>query len=173
MKKSPRHYQAINAFAQWITLRKGEIDANMRGIESSCRSLTVLPYYSLNVDNDMFPIIMIEQTAVERDWEALDTGSGPIMKTRFTSTIWGLVAGYRDDVMDDLSVELEASIADILNTRHNTFNYEGWQFFFNETAPCPSATYGITRLGQNLARGFTSTVQIDCIHSCPQAPETK
>lgn len=172
MRRAPRHYHAINAFVQWLNLQKGGIEANMRELEPSVRPLTILPYYSLNVDTDMYPILMVEQTAVERDWESLDTGSGPMYKTRFTSTIWGMVAGYRDDVMDDLSVELEASVAEILNHRHESFDYGGWTFYFNETMPMPSSTYGITRLGQNMARGFTSTIVIDTLLSAAQAPGT-
>ena len=123
MKKGPRHYHAINALVQWLNLQKGGIEANLREIEGTVRPLTILPYYSSNVDTDLYPIIMMEQTAIEREWEALDTGQGPIYKTRFTSTIWGMVAGYQESVLDDLSVELEASVAEILNHRHETFVY--------------------------------------------------
>lgn len=172
MKQGPRHYHAINAFVQWLNLSKGGIEANLRSIEPTCRPLTILPYYSLNVDTDMYPLLMVEQTAVEREWESLDTGSGPMYRIRFTSTIWGLVAGYRDDVMDDMSVELEASVAEILNHRHESFSFEGWTFYFNETMPMPSSNYGITRLGQNLARGFNSSIVIDTLLSAAQAPET-
>lgn len=172
MRKGPRHYHAVRAFVQWMDNKKGDIEANMRELEPTCRGLTILPYYSLNVDTDSYPILMVEQTAVDRDWESLDVGSGPMYKTRFSSTIWGLVAGYRDEVMDDLAVELEASVAEVLNHRHETFKYEGWQFYFNETMPMPASTFGVTRMGQNLARGFTATIIIDTLLSAPQAPGT-
>lgn len=172
MMKGPRHYHAINAFVQWLNLSKGDIEANLRAVEPSCRPLTILPYYSMNIDTDMYPLLMVEQTSVVREWEALDTGSGPTYTTRFTSTIWGMVAGYRDDIMDDMSVELEASVAEILNHRHETFEYAGWQFYFNETMPMPQSNYGITRLGQNLARGFNASIVIDTLLSAAQAPGT-
>ena len=167
--KSPRAYHAVNAFVSGLQQHAADIQSNLKSIEPEIRPLTILSYFSDNLDNDMFPLLMVENTYKERTWEALDTGSGPTCNIRIGCTIWGLIAGHRDDVMNNLADELESSVADILNSRHRNFTSEGWTFYFNETMPMPSCTYGVTKFAGNVVKGFTAPIVVDAICSVPQA----
>lgn len=172
MHKTPRAYHAVHAFAGWLNQRKGEIDTNLKTLVPEEKGVTILPYWTANVDNGMYPVIMIEQTSKERTWEALDTGSGPTANLRLNLMIWGLVTGHEDSLLDDLIDELESSVAEIINSRHQTFTSEGWQFYFNETMPMPSSTFGAAKFSGALTRGFTSPIYVDAIFSVPQTPGT-
>ncbi len=160
---------AVRQFAEWLRSRQGEIDANLKTIDSNVRAVNILDYQTNNLDADLCPCLMIEQTYKSRTWEALDTGFGPTGNLRIGLTIWGLVHGYEDSVLDDMADELESSVADILNCRHETFSTEGWQFYFNETMPMAESSFGFTRFGGAVLRGFTSSIVVDAIVSQPQA----
>lgn len=172
MHKSPRAYHAVRAFAGWLNQQKGSIDANLKVVESEVRPVTILHYWTANVDADMYPLVMIEQTSKARTWEALDTGSGPTSNIRINLTLWGLVSGHPDEILDDMIDELESSVSDIINSRHHSFSNEGWTFYFNETMPMPASTFGVSKFAGALSRGFTSPIYVDAIVSVPQTPGT-
>lgn len=169
---APRTYHARRAMASFINARKGEIEANLSTLEPAAGKLTVLDHYSNNVNAQEFPLLMLEQTGVERDWESLDTGSGPTYHLRFFITIWGLVHGFQDSVMEDLISELEGSLGQVLNRRHESFQFEDWEFYFKETLPMPESSFGTTKLAMGVARGFTSVVRVDSLVTAPQQPGT-
>lgn len=172
MESTPRAYKAIRAFAGWLEQRKGQIDTNLKGVCPESRPVTILPYWTSNLDADMYPVLMLENNSKERTWEALDTGSGPTANLRLSFMLWGLVHGHADEILDPLIDELESSAAEILNSRHQTFKYEAWEFYFNETMPMPSSTFGAAKFAGALTRGFTAPIHVDAIFSVPQTPGT-
>lgn len=149
-------------------MKRGSIVANLAEIYSEIDSLTILPFFTSNINNTEYPLIMLEQSNTARDWESLNVGNGPISNVTFSTTIWGMVAGFEDHLMDPLASELEASLADVLNFRHEAFQFEGWEFYFKERIPISDSTYGVRQMGSNMARGFNSTFSISAILSNPQ-----
>lgn len=169
---SPRIHHSTDAVASWLNSVRGTGIAQLQAIAPEITTITVLPYFTMNVSTPEYPYIMLEQLAVKRDWEALDMGSGPPVNVRFTIQLWGSVAGFDDKTLDDLASELEGWTADTINAHHLTFEHMGRTYFFNETMPMAESKFGLTKIGQNLVRGFQSTFTVDSIVTNAPEPGT-
>jgi len=174
MRQSPRIQDAANALTVFLNNNAGEINTNLANVLSPGKSVapvTVLPYYTDNIDEGMTPLLMIEFGSISREWEALNTGSGPVGKAYLSLTITGIIQGETPDDTAALLSELEGSTADILNRHASVFNAGAWQYYFEETMPVKESSFGLRSLKTTMMSAFQSSVTIASINNISQAKQ--
>lgn len=175
---SPRIHHAREVLAQWLNENAGELRAELteivppdptKGFKGAGNSLFISSSYETQVDVNRFPLVMIDQASIEYEWEALDTGSGPVMRGAFNLSIYCAVHGYTSIVMDDLLSVLVGGITDTINVRHLDFEYRGFQYHWYETCPAKSVTFGeLPRIQGALIQGAVIPVTLSWVRNMPQ-----
>jgi hypothetical protein len=119
------------------------------------RGLTILHYTTRNLDNGMFPFLMIEQGSIRSEWVAMPS----LMRVTFTARILGYVWHDDPERLDAMCSCLEGGLRDCLNRRHLraplTDRLE--MFFDDDQPPISSTIFGATMINSRLVKGFEST----------------
>jgi hypothetical protein len=170
LQYSPDFKDVREAFAGELESFRGFIDARLARITNGPKLGAVLPYYETNLDQGLFPLLMLEQDDEDLQWETLDTGSGPNCKHAFAMTIWGAAHGYPNKELDDIAALMAGGVRDALNRRHFSFRVGAFAFYFDETIPAASIRYGTTAFGKVVVRGFNVRVTVHSLYSIPQDP---
>ncbi len=152
----PEIADARHAMAARLEVDRTQIIGRLKRWWPITEQLTVLPYYTDALEMPMIPVLMLEQQGDTVTWEAMPE----VAQHEFRIQLWGVIAGYPLDVIDNLLSALAAAVRSCLNQQHTAFEFEGRQFFFNETAPVPSVSYGVYKFQTSTVRCFTAQVVV-------------
>lgn len=151
MPYSPGIRDVIRAQHEILASHRNEIDQRLGLVVEGFKVRHILDYFTTNVDTDMLPLLMIEQTSEAGNWIAMPE----IADMRFSTMIWGLVHYDKDEFLDALVGEFAQAVKDAFNRRHRTFKVRhGWDLYFNEEMPISRIQYGAGQFGSAILRGF-------------------
>jgi hypothetical protein len=123
----------------------------------------VLPFFTNNIDVDMYPVIMIDQQRQEHSWVALPD----VLRGAYELSIWVMVHHDEPAVQAEALGRLAEAVAEILNRRHVAQKTPGGAWiYFDDLCPVKRIDFGASAMGNSLIA--TSQLQF-ASHATAQA----
>lgn len=114
----------------------------------------ILPFFSHNVDVDMYPCIMVDQRSEQTTWLAMPD----ITSDHHQLTIWGMVHWDAPEQAADAIALLAAAVKMALNQHHHSFPVdELHDLYFEDDTPVTSIEYGVAQMDTALVKAFQAS----------------
>lgn len=111
----------------------------------------ILPYFDRNIDDKMYPLLMVDQRSESGEWIAMPD----IAADTVNLSIWGAVHWDLPDQREDGIGYLGTVVKLILNRKHKAFPIdETHDLYFEDSMPVKSVEYGSLELNSTFVRGF-------------------
>lgn len=151
------------------------LETNQAAILAVCkaaganRPLTIINYFSANIDIDQYNLIMVAMDSEGDEWMSMPVTD----ESAYNLTIWGLV---HHDVPQEREViigRFAGAVKLALNHRHEpTTLADGSQMYFNDIMPIRQILYGINSFGDGFVSAFAAYFRANVSTSVPDDRDT-
>lgn len=156
--------------ALWRIISAGrqDLEAAIRIEDASLRMGHILDYYTVNVEKDMMPCVMMQAASEEFKWFSLPTTADSVPMIE----VWAVVHHDDERIKQRTLARLGGAIASVVNRRHLPIEVPGgWSIYFNERVPIARTQYGVARFSNALVGACIATFACDVTVCLPDTAD--
>ena len=147
---------------------QGVINAELSLVGVS-NSLTIFDHYDENINNDQYPLLMIQEIDQQTKWYGLSN----ISYWEFSFNVFGLIQHDDPYTIVKQRRRFAAGVSDVLASNFRDFQVNGrWLQFLDGVSPMKSISYDVNgpSEGNVLIRGFVARWNVQAVQSVSMSP---